>query len=270
MADGISGKLGPVVVLGHRGMLGHVVVRYLTGQGYTVQTVSGRFADAGSNVEFFAEIRRANPVWCVNCIGLRPSPSVPVSELDAVNHRLPEGLSQNLDPGCGLIHASSDAVFASDAGRCTWDSPRTATDPYGASKLEAEASLRRANDWIIRCSIIGPEQGSPKSLFGWFMVQQGVVNGYRNVSWNGITTLQWAKECHAIMRGVDPSGIRVIQPACLPVLSKAKVLDLIRELWGLEVSIERVDALMPTTRWLEPNRPAMVLREQLAELKKWY
>ena len=49
------------------------------------------------------------------------------------------------------------------------------------------------NSLTIRTSIIGPELKNGSGLFNWFMHQEGIIKGFTNVYWNGITTLELAK-----------------------------------------------------------------------------
>ena len=50
----------------------------------------------------------------------------------------------------------------------------------------------------IRTSIVGPElKNRGIGLFHWFMNQTGDVDGYNNVIWSGVTTLQLAKTIEA-------------------------------------------------------------------------
>ena len=46
----------------------------------------------------------------------------------------------------------------------------------------------------LRTSIIGPEiRKQGEGLFHWFMTQEGIVQGYKNVIWSGVTTFELAK-----------------------------------------------------------------------------
>ena len=57
-----------ICVLGHRGMLGHVVFHYLTQKGYEVFTLSQRFS-LNSSEAFLEELKDIQPNLFINCIG---------------------------------------------------------------------------------------------------------------------------------------------------------------------------------------------------------
>lgn len=258
-----------VCVLGHRGMLGHVVVRHLEELGFDVATIHRRFSDANEIESFVREVDRLAPDWCINCIGVRSGPNVSDEWVDTVNHRLPAACSRFLNPHCGFVHASSDAVFSSMAGDCHWDREMDAMDVYGRSKREAELALKRTNDVVVRCSIVGPEQGTTKSLMDWFRSQEGVVRGFTNHDWNGVTTLQWAKECAARITDGNRKD-RILQLASEPVVTKAELLRLIADRWEVNCEIQESEGAEPVHRPLIPNREPVSMRLLLAELQAWY
>lgn len=258
-----------IVVLGHRGMLGHVVSRYLTESGYRVKTIEGRFEDSNQAMHFVEKINDLDADWCINCIGIRSGKGVSNKHLTLINHHFPILCSRLLHHNCSLIHASTDAVFSLDSGACLWDRKPTATDPYGASKLAAEAGLTRSNDFVIRSSIIGPERGEARNLLAWFLKQSGSVKGFCNVNWNGITTLEWAKKCCRIIESPF-QNLRIIQPACHEIISKGELLILINECWNASCKVKLVESPIEVSRWLVPNCPTLDLNIQLANLRKWY
>lgn len=253
-------------------MLGHVVARFLEEAGCPVLTIDRRFGLGCEDdlVEWVDEVVEKGADWYVNCIGIRPGGGVSERQLDLVNHRLPALCSQRLPVGCGLIQASSDGVFAPLSGPCAWDRPRDAVDPYGRSKSRAETSLGRPNDIIIRASIVGPEQTTARSLLAWLGQQEGQVNGYTNQSWNGITTLTWAKLCCDLLSGKSVGERPILQPASTPIVSKGELLELLGEIWELSPKVNLVTGPVRVTRFLLPNLPTRPLREQLAELRSWY
>jgi dTDP-4-dehydrorhamnose reductase len=74
-----------------------------------------------------------------------------------------------------------------------------ALDTYGKTKSLGEVLLPNVNH--LRCSIIGPEPKSYVSLLEWFRRQppDAEISGFTNHSWNGVTTLHFAKICHGII-----------------------------------------------------------------------
>lgn len=256
-----------ICILGHRGMLGHAVCLYLAEVGHEVLILKERFD--GEAQAFVNRINNLGVQWCVNCIGLRPSSQTSPTLLDAVNHRLPAACSQNLRSDCGFIHASSDAVFSPLSGPCHWNKLPNADDAYGISKRLAEESLQRENDFIIRCSIVGPEQGTRRGLHAWLSAQTGKVPGYTNHLWNGLTTLEWAKCCDSILRGTCKTKQRIIQPASAPAISKFQLLQAMANRWEWNISIIPVETNNSVNRYLIPNLPTANIHTLLTELKNW-
>ena len=75
-----------------------------------------------------------------------------------------------------------------------------ALDAYGKTKSLGEVNSAMMHH--LRCSIIGPESKNHLSLLDWFLRQphNSSVNGYINHQWNGVTTLQFAKVCHGVIK----------------------------------------------------------------------
>lgn len=259
-----------VCVLGHRGLLGHVVARYLEESGFEVLTLLERYGEGSRSDRFVDAVNELGVDWCVNCIGVRAGGGISDDWVDRINHQLPALCSRRLRSDCGLIHASSDGVFSPSAGSCEWDRSPDAEDVYGISKRKAEQALTRENDLIIRCSIIGPELGQPRSLFGWLANQKGRVDGYTNQCWNGVTSLQWAKECVELMRVQGQRPRRIIQPASAPVVTKGELLRLLCEKWAFSSQVCLVKGPLSVTRHLVATAQVLSLDAQLAELKAWY
>jgi dTDP-4-dehydrorhamnose reductase len=258
-----------VCVLGHRGMLGHVVARYLAERGCRVCTVSRRFSGE-SLYPFLEELRAARPDWCVNCIAVRPNQAGSRRELYAVNAFLPRFCSSRLPASVGFIQASTDGVFAPLLpGRRVGETP-DATDAYGLSKALAERAVRGEKRFICRCSLIGPQPNKTTSLFSWFLSQKGSVQGYSNQSWNGITTLEWAKLCWGLIQGNRPTAGAVLQPGTWPAVSKKRLLELIGLTWKHPVAVQPCRADFPVFRTLVPNVVCSPLADQLQELLRWY
>jgi len=258
-----------VCVLGHRGMLGHIVVRYFREQGCQVFTLKQRFMPDSAHY-FLEQIQVAQPDWCVNCIGVGPRQAVSREHLFEVNSLLPELCAESLPPPVGFIQSSTDAVFEPfRPDRTSTDIP-DAVDEYGLSKRHAESVMKGTNRYIIRCSIIGPELGIGHNLLNWFLAQTDCVPGYANHYWNGITTLEWAKLCHGLISGALSHVGSLLQPGVWPPVTKSELLTLIGEVWNHPVKIESVNADVPVTRTLVPNVVCPPLAAQLHDLRAWY
>lgn len=259
-----------ICILGHRGMLGHVVFHYLTQKGYEVFTLSQRFS-LNSSEAFLEELKAIQPNWCINCIGASPKTTSSSGQLFEINSFLPKLLSSHLPSSVGIIQASTDAVFNPLIPNREANDTPDAVDDYGLSKRFAEEAIKGCNRYIIRCSIIGLELGNSQNLMNWFLSQKDTVSGYTNHCWNGITTLEWAKLCCLIINKTLPNISSVIvQPSFLPSINKKDMLVIIGEIWNHPVKIASVEAEFSIWRTLIPNIDCPHIYTQLLELKSWY
>jgi len=258
-----------ICVLGHQGMLGNTLARYLEEHGCHVITIGQRFLPS-SPQPFLEELQAAKPEWCINCIGLSPKQAKVGKELFEINALLPELLVANLPPEVGIIQPSTDGVFGSMIpNRHVTDTP-DAADDYGLSKLQAEKAMTGDNRYIIRCSIVGLELGTTRSLLNWFLSQANSISGYTNHYWNGITTLEWGKLCYKIITNQTDSDGLIFQPGFEPAISKYELLTLVGKIWEHPVEVNPVEAVKPFLRTLIPNFNCPPLLIQLSELKSWY
>ena len=170
-----------VLVLGHKGMLGHMVVKYFKDNNVEIFTTSKRWP---SNQQY---IKNFKGDYIVNCIGAIPQRT---NEFD-INWQLPIWL--DLNSPCKVIHPGTD---------CEIDN-----DNYGISKNIAGNYIRNLSKQTksIKTSIIGPELKGNASLMEWFLSQKKEVYGYTKAIWNGNTTLEWAKQCLNLMNSWDHS-----------------------------------------------------------------
>lgn len=251
------------LLLGHRGMLGHVVGRYLSEQGHRVVTTLARFSteelprfeSALAGLEFDA---------IINCAARKTGTE---AELFDVNAELPRWLVQRY-PSAVLVQPSTDGVFSGRQGPYLVDQPTDAEDPYGLSKRRAEQALVGTRAVVLRCSIIGPELGPGTSLMSWLSQQTGEVTGYSDRLWNGITTLGWARLSASAVTGALGAGVH--QPACSPAVTKAELLRIIAETYRLPVSVRSLASGAPSDRRLVPTLDLGPIAQQLVELAAWY
>jgi len=138
------------------------------------------------------------------------------------------------------------------------------------SKILAESISSDSRCTVIRTSIVGPELNGGHGLMGWFLRQDGEVEGYVNHRWNGITTLEWARVCHEIITTGDSSRCAIVQPGVEPAVSKYELLALISRIWGKKANMMPVNASESIDRSLVPTMLRPALQAQLAEMKEWY
>ena len=91
-----------------------------------------------------------------------------------------------------IIQISTDCVFSGKEGNYNELSFPDGKTFYDRTKALGE--LIDNKNITLRNSIIGPDINSNGiGLFNWFMKQKDEINGYSNVLWTGITTIQLAK-----------------------------------------------------------------------------
>lgn len=233
-----------ILILGHNGMLGHVVAKYFADK-YQCQFIDAKFPSD----EFKDAVKSFNGDYIINCIGAIPQKTTTFD----INYELPVWLSENTK--CKVIHPGTD---------CEMDN-----DPYGISKKRASDYIKAnsKNTKIIKASIIGPEIGSAKSLLYWFLNSSGEVKGYKNAMWNGITTLEWAKTCQAVMLyWVVFKTETVVQSNCV---SKHNLLYIMKEVYQKDIIITPFENQY-IDKCLNGDIITKDIKEQLIELKSYY
>ena len=233
------------LVLGHNGMLGHMVIKYLLSKDIPVVTVNERWPFKHNNCSLFD----FDGEYIINCIG-----AIPQKNTDfAVNYELPIWLDQNMD--CKIINPGTD---------------------YGLDNNEYDSSKLKANDYIlkrgkqtktIRTAIIGPELKSKNGLFEWFMDSNGKVNGWTEAYWSGITTLQWAKECFSLMNNFYNSNL--ISTIATECITKYSLLNIIKEVFNKDIIINK-NPDFKVNRCLISDIKVKNIKQQFIELKKFY
>lgn len=195
-----------ILVLGVSGMAGHVVALYLKERGFDVVGV------ARSKIDFcdFVELDVLNLAnmdqflakekfdYVINCVGaLNKSVDEEMFRGIFLNSAFPHYLADKLsDKHTKIIHISTDCVFRGDRGSYDENAIKDANSMYGMSKALGE--IIDEKNLTFRTSIIGPEiRTNGIGLFHWFMKQEKMVDGFANVIWTGITTLELAKAIEA-------------------------------------------------------------------------
>jgi len=258
-------------VLGHRGMLGNVVRRFLEEHGFSCLTTDHRY-DGSPESPLVAEVAESDADVVVNCAGVTTQRQISDERLMVANALLPQHLAAAIGPSRLLIHASTDCVFAGGAGRHRVDQPPDATDPYGLSKRLGELVLHAPERrvLVLRTSIVGPEERSARGLLAWFLSQSGPARGWTDHLWNGITTLAWAKLAAEFATGKRPMDAGLQQPTTAEAMSKYELLQLFADVYDHRIGIEAVATGNGIDRTLEPTIEMPPLAEQLRELRTWW
>ena len=197
------GQMKKVVVIGCKGMAGHVVKACLESTGiYDVWGIA-REIDSGQKLinldvsntkELESILDNGSFDVVINCIGLLNKTAEDNPELAVwFNSYFPQLLaSYGKKHNFKLVHISTDCVFSGKEGGYKEDSFKNGIGFYAQSKALGE--VVNTKDLTIRTSIIGPElKQNGIGLFHWFMNQTDEIFGYTEAYWSGVTTIELAK-----------------------------------------------------------------------------
>ncbi|MBI2852127.1 MAG: SDR family oxidoreductase [Chloroflexi bacterium] len=236
-----------IIVLGGSGMLGSMVVDYLSGDSdfqltatarnrellpglqSHITNVQWRNLDAGEcTVKSIRDVLDGAP-WVINAIGvikpyIHDDNATEVERAVTVNSLFPHLLARAAEEnGCRVLQIATDCVFSGLRGDYSETDAHDPLDVYGKTKSLGE--VYSSNVYHLRCSIIGPEPKGHVSLMDWLLRQprNGSVNGYANHRWNGVTTLHFAKLCRGVIKqSIALPHIQHVLPA--GTASKAEML----------------------------------------------
>lgn len=230
-----------IFVLGSNGMLGHMVKRYLE-QYHEIETINYRWPSD----EFKTAITDSNADFLINCVGAIPQRTKDFT----INWELPIWLDTHFNSK--IIHPSTD---------CEVDK-----DVYGLSKAKATAWIlsKGQKTKIIKTSIIGPELKGNASLMGWFLSQKGEVYGYTKAIWNGITTLEWAKQCLSLINNWENYPNLTIPYS--DSISKFGLLNIIKEVYNKD-DVEILPKDLGKNKVLNGTIKTSNIKSQILELK---
>lgn len=141
----------------------------------------------------------------VNCIGvikpyIQDTNPAQVERALRVNALFPHALGKAAGrANVRVLQIATDCVYSGAKGDYIESDAHDALDVYGKSKSLGEANLDGMHH--LRCSIIGPELKSHRSLLDWFRKQNrgAQLTGFTNHFWNGVTTLHFGLLCAGII-----------------------------------------------------------------------
>lgn len=203
-----------VLVIGAEGMVGSIVFKYL--QNYSSVLGTCR-ADSSLFYKYIANRDRHSlqqllsmlnsGALVINCVAILDlvennlASNESLLESIEINSLFPHFLAKECTSmGMRLIHISTDAVFGSNSGQFSEDMSMFPNTVYGMTKALGELSFKNAI--TIRCSLVGPCFGTKKGgLWNWISNSEknAKLYGYINNHWTGVTTLQFARICHALI-----------------------------------------------------------------------
>ena len=226
-----------VLIIGSKGMAGHVIYNYFKENGkYVVKDIARGTdfhiptykLDVTNFKELGAAIESEKPDIVINCIGIlnKDAEDNPDKAI-LLNSYLPHFLAKTgKDIGFKLVHISTDCVFNGAKGGYTEKSIKDGIGFYAQSKAIGEVGY--GNNLTIRTSIIGPELKSGIGLFHWFMSQKGTINGYKQAYWTGVTTIELAR---AIIDAIDQDIIGIHHLVNNEKISKYDLISIFKEVF---------------------------------------
>jgi dTDP-4-dehydrorhamnose reductase len=236
-----------VLILGHTGMLGHMVLKYLKYKGVNVDTTNLRWPSE----EFKNYIKEYNGDYIINCIGAIPQRT----NVFDINWDLPIFL--DFYSTCKIIHPGTDG-----------DNDK---NPYGFSKKIARDFVLNTSEKTksIKTCIIGPELETKASLMEWFFSNKDnqSVFGYTEHFWNGATTLTWSEYSYNLMIDWEKYNKEMILYS--KCISKKELLETLNNVFSRKIIIEpKSDS--KCDRCLSGDIEIPNLETQLNTLKSFY
>lgn len=224
-----------IAVIGADGLLGSWL-SYLYPK--EVFGFSHKELDVTDESSVYAVLKALKPDAVINCAGITNKRNVNPEHRLAVNARAPIRLRNMCDAlYIKLVHISTDCVFSGEKeGSYTERDKPDAYDNYGWSKAEGE--IYRYPHITVRTSFVGWPDPKGRSLLSWMHhTPDPVIEGYRKVSWNGLTTAALAPYLIELAYNKE-WGIEHIYGE---VLSKYEVLEAVNRIYATKKSIVPVD-----------------------------
>ncbi|MHB8129110.1 MAG: sugar nucleotide-binding protein [Mobilitalea sp.] len=273
-------KINKILVLGAKGMAGHIISLYLHEQGHDVTTFSTTafpyckniIGDAMDKQFVVLMLQKGNYDVVINCIGiLNHSCDLEPSRAVYLNSYLPHLLSDTLNyTYTKLIHMSTDCVFSGKDGNYSENSFRDGETFYDRSKALGE--IENNKDLTFRNSIIGPDlKKNGIGLFNWFMKQEGKIDGYNKAIWTGITTLTLAK---AMERALEENISGLYNLVNNETISKFELLKLFNDIMKNDSLIIQSSDRITVDKSLFNNRKDFSFtvpsyKEMVVDMKEW-
>ena len=257
--------MNKILILGFNGMLGTMVSEYFEDlHEFEVYKTSRRidssnlddkiykFDVSQDSLENLIEVTKPN--YVINCIGVI-KPDIDEKNINSVkaainiNSYFPLQIaSLSEDFNFKYIQIGTDCVFSGQRGNYDESSFQDASDVYGKTKVAGE--IEQLGKFILRGSIVGPELGEGKSLLNWFLSEEGgEVSGFSDHSWNGITTLNFAKIIHGMIKNNNfKNKINHIIPK--DKVSKFELLNYFKIYFDVDVQINETSSRQIVDRTL--------------------
>lgn len=233
-----------VIIFGSNGMLGRYINKYLSKKA-SLQIISLTREDFNvstnslSLLEDFLVSKNINSETCiVNCIGLIPQKNKNYTDsYYMINTSFPLLLTRYCNKyKAKLIQPTTDCVFDGKKGMYNENDEHTEKGEYGLSKSLSETTTQT----IIRCSIIGEENGSQFSFLEWIKNSNGEIDGWDHHLWNGITCLEYAKIVYQIIcKNLFWQGVRHIYSP--EPKTKYQLASIIKDVYNLPIIVNKIE-----------------------------
>lgn len=268
-----------VLVFGSTGMLGIEVIRELLGQNIdlyaTIRNSSDKikiqkylksdiskikFYKFNINENYKTKLKKivSKKNYIVNCIGvIKPyiveNDAKSLSNALRINSVFPHVLNSCVKKDVKIFQIATDCVYDGIKGKYTEENSHNAKDLYGKSKSLGE--VKSENFFNIRCSIIGKEIKSFKSLLCWFLGQKknSRIFGFKNHLWNGITTRHFGKIVSVLItKNIKIPNMLHIVPK--DIVDKFTLLKIFQKKFNRDdLKINKINASIVVDRTLKSN-----------------
>ena len=235
-----------VIIFGANGMLGRYMTSYFSKKTeYKVIPIKRNDFDITEKtillLDSFLESYHMDEHTCViNCIGFIPQKEKVQSNSNyyTINSIFPQYLSKVCNKyKSKLICPTTDCVFNGKKGNYIETDFADETNMYGISKSLGEP----ADATVIRVSIIGEERNNPCSFLEFVKNSKGIINGWDNHMWNGITCFQYCKVVDQIIQSnLFWKGVRHLYSP--DRRSKYELACIIKEVYHLPCEINQYHA----------------------------
>jgi len=190
-----------ILLFGANGMLGAYIYTYFKNICFPLYRRDVKDLTFNTVKDIFDVYSIQSSDVIINCIGLIPQTgNKKNADYINVNSVFPYILAHVCSEyNCRLIQPTTDCIYNGSKGSYTEADVCSETGIYGVSKSNGEPMYKGTS--IIRTSIIGEELTHKYSLLETAKRSKGgVMDGYTNHYWNGITCLQF---CHIIKYMID-------------------------------------------------------------------
>ena len=240
-----------ILVIGSSGMVGHVLVDYLSkNSDFEIFNLAKKskinsetiICDILNNKHLEQLLYKISPNIIINSAGIlvNQSRSNPLNAI-LVNSCFPHMLMKIADKiNSKIIHISTDCVFDGLSGNYDENSKKTPIDIYGKTKDLGE--ILNTDHLTIRTSIIGPElKNDGTGLLLWLLKnKKNEINGFEKSIWSGLTTLELSK---SILYCINYNLSGLIHIASSPI-SKFDLINLINDEFKLGIKLKKVDGVV--------------------------